>query len=558
MKFRMRFFNRKHTLPLRLSDTVTPTIGTAAFIISSAGIASRLLGFLRDRLLAGSFGAGDTLDAYYAAFRIPDTLYNLLVMGALSAAFVPVFTEFLSKKKRSEAFDLAAGVMEWMVLLLGAVSVLAALFASSIVPVLAPGFSDEKRELAIALTRIMLLSPIFLGISAVFGGMLLSFRKFLFYSLAPILYNVGIITGIVFFVPTWGMSGLAWGVVLGAALHMAVQAPTIAKAGFFPRLFRRRLRFDAPIRRVVTLMIPRTLGVAANQLSLFLMTVFASWLASGSLAIFTLASNIQAIPIGLFAVSFSLAAFPTLSSTASEKRDGEFFETLSRTTRRILFFVLPVSVLFIVFRAQVVRVVLGSGRFDWEDTIATFGVLAWLSLSLFAQGLVPLFARAFYALQDTKTPFYFALLGESVFVATAWALLPRYGVDAIAIAFSLGTVVNAFFLLLSLRKKVEEWDDARFFREPGRIFLAAILAGVVAQSSKSVFAFFSLSPLDTFVKVFLQLSFGSALGIGAFILFSHLLGIGEYRAIRRFVLVKVFRTPEAVSSVEGHPEKGEW
>lgn len=554
----MALLGRKTALLRRLANASSETIGGAAFVIAAAGIASRLLGFIRDRLLAGRFGAGDTLDAYYAAFRIPDTLYNLLVMGALSAAFVPVFTEFLSKEKKKEALDLAAGVLEWILLLLGGLSLIAIVAAPEIVSVLAPGFSEEKRSITVELTRIMLLSPLFLGASAVFGGMLLSFRCFTAYSLAPILYNLGIIVGITLFVPAFGMVGLAWGVALGATFHMAVQIPSVRSRGFFPSLFRHRLRFDGPVRRVATLMIPRTLGIAANQLSLFLTTVFASLLASGSLATFTLASNIEAIPIGLFAVSFSLAAFPTLSFSASEKRNGDFFDTLSRTTRRILFFVVPVSMLFIVFRAQVVRVILGSGRFDWEDTIATFGVLAWLSLSLFAQALIPLFARAFYAIQDTRTPFYFAFLGEAVYVVSVALLLPRYETSALAMAFSIGTSVNFLALLFALRKKVAGWNDREFFFENALIFLAAILAGIVAQLSKSVFAFFSLSPLDTFVKVFLQLSFGSVLGIGTFLLLCHWFRIEEYHSLRRFILSKVLRTPEAVSSVEGHPEKGEW
>jgi putative peptidoglycan lipid II flippase len=542
----------------RLADATSETIGGAAFVIAASGIASRLLGFLRDRMLAGRFGAGDTLDAYYAAFRIPDTLYNLLVMGALSAAFVPVFTEFLSKKKKREALDLAAGVLEWILLSLGGLSLLAIIMAPTIVAVLAPGFSEEKRAVTVELTRIMLLSPLFLGASAVFGGMLLSFRCFTAYSLAPILYNVGIIVGVTVFVPAFGMSGLAWGVALGALLHMAVQIPSVKNRGFFPSLFHHLLRFDRPVRRVVTLMIPRTLGIAANQLSLFLTTVFASLLVPGSLAIFTLASNIGAIPIGLFAVSFSLAAFPMLLFSASEKRNGEFFDTLSRTTKRILFFVVPVSMLFIVFRAQVVRVILGSGQFDWDDTISTFNVLAWLSASLFAQGLIPLFARAFYALQDTKTPLYIAVLGEATYVVSVIALMPKYGTNALAMAFSLGSVVNFLLLLFALRKRIGEWDDTQFFRENALIFLAAILAGAVSQLSKSVFAFFSLSPLDTFLKVFLQLGFGSVLGLGTFFLLCNWFKIEEYHSLRRFILSKVLRTPEAISSVEGHPEKGEW
>ena len=554
----MSFFSKKISDLRNLANIQSETVGGAAFVIAAAGIASRLLGFVRDRLLAGHFGAGDTLDAYYAAFRIPDTLYNLLVMGALSAAFVPVFTEFISKEKKKEALDLATGVLEWILLVLGAVSIVAIIAAPAIVTVLAPGFSDEKRALTVELTRIMLLSPLFLGASAVFGGMLLTFRCFTAYSLAPIIYNVGIIVGITLLVPVFGLSGLAWGVALGALLHMTVQIPSVRSSKFFPALFRHPLRFDGPVRRVVMLMIPRTLGIAANQLSLFLTTVFASMLASGSLAIFTLASNIEAIPIGLFAVSFSLAAFPTLSFSASEKRDGEFFETLARTTRRILFFVVPVAMLFIVFRAQVVRIVLGSGRFDWNDTISTFGVLGWLSVSLFAQALIPLFARAFYAIQDSKTPFFYAILGETVYVGSAIFLLPRYGTDALAMAFSLGSVANFLFLLLALRKKIEEWDDSQFFRENALIFLSAILAGIVAQLSKTLFSFFTMSPLDTFLKVFLQLGFGTLLGFGTFLLFCNWFKISELRSLWKFIFSKVRRNPEVVTAVEGHPEKGEW
>ena len=233
----MSFFSKKISDLRNLANIQSETVGGAAFVIAAAGIASRLLGFVRDRLLAGHFGAGDTLDAYYAAFRIPDTLYNLLVMGALSAAFVPVFTEFISKEKKKEALDLAAGVLEWILLVLGAVSIVAIIAAPAIVTVLAPGFSDEKRALTVELTRIMLLSPLFLGASAVFGGMLLTFRCFTAYSLAPIIYNVGIIVGITLLVPVFGLSGLAWGVALGALLHMTVQIPSVRSRKFFPALF---------------------------------------------------------------------------------------------------------------------------------------------------------------------------------------------------------------------------------------------------------------------------------------------------------------------------------
>jgi len=539
------------------SSASSRTVSGAALVIAVSGVASRLLGFFRDRMLAGRFGAGDTLDAYYAAFRIPDTLYNLLVMGALSAAFIPIFTEHLSRRDRDGARRLAGDVLRLLLLSLGGLSFVAVLAAPVIVSLVAPGFHEGKRELTVALTRIMLLSPILLGISAVLGGMLVSLSRFVAYSLAPIFYNAGIIVGILCFVPAAGPIGLGYGVVLGAALHLLVQVPALR--GFVPSRpsVRGLFRIGKDVRRVLALMVPRSLGIAANQVGLLLTTVFASSLASGSVAVFTLATNIQSIPIGLFAVSFSLAAFPVLSFSAAEKANGRFFETLSRTTRRILFFVVPLSMILIVFRAQVVRVILGSGRFDWDDTIATFSVLAWLSASLFAQAFIPLFARAFYALQDTKTPFVLALAAEAVHIALMPFLMPFLGVSALAIAFSVGSVVNGLLLLFALRKRISEWNDRRFFLEIGKIVLATLVAGLVAQVSKSVFLL-APSPLDTFGEVLLQLTLGTVVGLGAFCLMSVWLRIDEFRSLRRFVLAKVLRTPEAVSSVEGHPEKGEW
>ena len=543
----------------RLSRFASPskTVGGAAFLIAVFGIVSRILGFLRDRLLASGFGAGDTLDAYYAAFRVPDLLYNLLVMGALSAAFIPVFTEFLSRRDEEGANRLASGIMRFLLLLLGGLSILAALGAPWLISLIAPGFDGAKRELSIELTRIMLLSPILLGVSAVFGGILVSRKRFFAYSLAPVFYNVGIIFGILILVPFFGPIGLGYGVVLGALLHMLVQLPALRGFGFLRALFGSRSVLDTSVRRVITLMIPRSLGMAANQLGLLLTTVFASSLASGSLAVFTLATNIQSIPIGLFAVSFSLAAFPVLSLSVAEKANGKFFGTLSRTTRRILFFVMPISMILIVFRAQVVRVILGTGRFDWEDTIATFSVLGWLSVGLFAQALIPLFARAFYSLQDTRTPLYLALGAEVVHIALMPFLMPYYGVTALAIAFSAGSIVNGILLLLFLRRRIPEWNDRRFFSENVKIVFATLVAGLVAQVSKSVFLL-APSPLDTFGEVLLQLVFGTAVGLGTFCLMSVSLRIEEFQALRRFILAKVLRTPEAISSVEGHPEKGEW
>lgn len=539
-----------------LGSTPSTTVGAAALLIAFAGVASRFLGFIRDRILASSFGAGDVLDAYYTAFRLPDLIYSFLVLGALSAAFVPVFTELISDDKKKEAWKLTSGVLHMTLFSVGIFSLLGIIFATPLTAFLAPGFSGEKQDLVTDLTRIMLISPLFLAASSVFGGVLVSFKQFATYSFAPVFYNIGIIFGALCLTRFFGPQGLAWGVVLGAFFHMAVQYPGLRLAGFrFEWALLASWR-DRNVRRVLMLMIPRSLGMGLNQVSLIVMTVFASTLVSGSLAAFTLANNIQSVPLGLFGIAFALAAFPSLSLLAAKKQQGEFFATFAETARKILFFVVPLSIFMIIFRAQCVRVILGSGNFDWQDTITTFEVLKFLAISLFAQSLIPLFARAFFALQNTRTPLYIAIVSEAVHIALIPPLLPLYQVQGLAIAFSLSALLNFALLYFFLRKNLSVWDDKAIVLPVAKIFLAAILAGVVAQVSKSVFAL-TTNELDTFIEVFLQLVTGLAIGGSAYVFFAHALRVEELARMKRFILCRILKQPET-SATTDHPERGDW
>ncbi len=542
---------------LEKSSSPIATLGGAAFIIAIAGVLSRLLGFIRDRLLASSFGAGVTLDAYYAAFRLPDFIYGLLVLGVLSAAFVPVFTELWGREEKALAWRLMHQTLILLLFTLGGAALLGIIFAPWVAQVIAPGFPPEKQRVVAELTRIMLLSPVLLSISAVFGGVLISLKRFLAYSLAPIFYNLGIIVGILVFVPLWGAAGLAWGVVLGALFHLAIQYPAVTRAGFQLRRDEWRGFLDASTRRVLRLMLPRALAMGVNQVSLLVVTVFASTLVSGSLAVVSLATNIQSVPLGLFGISFAVAAFPVLSGFAAKQTYDDFFATLARTARRIAFFVMPLSGLIIVFRAEIVRVILGTGAFNWEDTILTFQVLGLLAASLTAQCLIPLFVRAFFALQDTRLPLIAACLGEVIHLGSIPWLLPRYEVLGLGIAFSLGATAQLIFLYVMLRSRLPSFRDRALLTPLIKIALITFAAAALAQLSKSLFAL-TIDRLDTFAEVFVKLSLGLVIGLGAYVALAAWYRLPEYLDVRRFILCRVLRRPETVALTQDHPERGDW
>ena len=427
------------------------TIGSAAVILGAASLVSRLIGLFRDRILAGRFGAGDELDIYYAAFRIPDLVYSLLVLGAVSAGFIPIFISYLQKDK-SKSWYLANSVLNLMALSLMAACALLIIFTPWLMELVAPGFSSEKLSLTVQLTRIMFLSPFFLGLSAVFGGILQSFRRFLIYALAPIMYNLGIIFGALVLVNYFGLLGLAYGVVLGAFGHMLIQVPAAYLCGFRWQPIA-DFRFEG-VRRIFKIMPPRILSLALSQINFWLMTVLASFLTAGSIAVYNLAHNIWSFPLGVFGVSFVIAAFPKLSEAAQKKNIANFIKTFSGTARRIVFYTLPSAALFIILGRHIVRVILGTGRFNVGDIVLTCQTLSYFSIGLFAEALVLLFLRGFFAFEDTRTPFIIGFLVTLLRLPLAWILSRTMGVPGLALGFSIGSILYFILLLIFLRRKV--------------------------------------------------------------------------------------------------------
>lgn len=488
-------------------------ITSAAVIIALATFVSAILGILRDRILAGLFGAGSELDIYYAAFRIPDFAFNILGLGALSAALIPVFLKVKQEATEQGGWLLINQLLNTVILGLVALCSILWILTPHLTTLIVPGFNAGQQALTMQLTRLMLLSPFFLGLSSVFGGILQSFRRFAIFAIAPIFYNLGIIFGAIFLTKNWGLHGLALGVIIGAFLHFLIQYWGSRQLGFAYRAisdFKNQY-----LRQIFRLMVPRIFGLATTQINFLAITVIASLLAEGSLAIFNLANNLQGFPISLFAMSFAIAAFPLLAENASRGERGEFVKNLSSTTRQILFFIVPASVLLLMLRAQIVRIVLGSGHFDWEDTIFTADTLALFSFSLFAQALLPLLSRAFYALQNTKTPFYAGLFSVIVNIILALFFGRSLGVAGLGLAFSLAAMLNLLLLWFLLRMRIGQLDDWQIFKTILRFFVAAIgMAGTI-QVLKGVMA--PLVNMQTFVGVFGQ---GLVAGLAGLLIFA--------------------------------------
>jgi len=498
------------------------TLTGAALILALASLVSRLVGVARDRILAHQFGAGIELDIYTAAFRIPDFIYNLLIVGALSAGFIPLFLELFQKEKK-EAWMFASRVINTTLIGVSLVSLLLYFFTPELIQLLVPGFSEEAKLSTVELTRIMLLSPILLGLSAVVSGVLQSLKAFFMYSLAPVLYNLGIIAGAVWLVPMFGLKGLAYGVVLGAFLHLLIQIPVLLTSGFH---YSKSVSFkDTSIKKLTRALIPRTLTLASVQITTLVLTFFASFLGTGSIAIFNFASNISSLPIGIIGISFAVAAFPTLSEFVANKDMKGFKTQLTLTTKQILFFILPLTILFILLRAQIVRVLLGSGKFNWEDTIMTATTVGMFSLSLFSQCLLALYSRAFFALHNGRTPLYIAVVSMLVTVFLSFTLREYFGIAGLALGISIGSIFQMFLLWAGLKKILGPNQEENIIKSITKISLACIGLGVVTQILKYPLA--QMVNMDTFMGIFLQGLLSGLGGLIVYILIAWLLRIHE-------------------------------
>jgi putative peptidoglycan lipid II flippase len=448
-----------------------------------AFVLSNLVGLVRQILITRAFGADAELDAFYAAARLPEILFSLVAGGALGSAFIPTFTGLLENKKNAEAWRLASSIANLVTLVLIAVCALAWLFAPQLVDgLLVPEFSAAQQALTVALLRIQLLTPIIFGVSGLLMGILNAHQSFLLPALAPSMYWLGMIFGVLFLAPNMGVFGLAWGAVIGAAMHLLVQLPGLIKLR--PRYQLLLGLRSANVRNVARLMAPRLLGVAAVQLNFLINTIVSSGLPAGSLAAITVAFQVMTMPQVVIAQAIAIAALPTFSAQVAGGRLTEMRSSLASVLRGILLLSLPATVGLILLREPLVALLFQRGAFGAEDTQLVAWALLWYAAGLVGHSVVEIASRAFYALHDTRTPVIvgvgamglnvvLSLTLPALFIARGWQ--PHGG---LALSNSFATFLEMLVLLYIMRRRLGGLEERQVLAGLGQAAIASLAMGV--------------------------------------------------------------------------------
>jgi len=455
---------------------------SAATIIMLMVVASRILGLVRQRALAHFF-APDELSLFFAAFRLPDLVFEVLVFGTFSSAFIPVFTKTLKKGER-DAWEIAGTITNIGVLIFLLLAGIVIVFANNLYGILAPGFSIEHREQIVTLARILFAAQGFFVVSYVLTAVLESSRRFLVPALAPLLYNIGIILGTILLAPKLNLLAPAIGVVIGASSHFLIQLPLAIKLGF---KFIPRIKITEEVRKIGKLALPRVIEVSFLQVARTVELFLASLISTASYTYFTFGNTLQLLPVGLFGTSIAKAALPTLARQADTP--GEFRRTLFGALYQVSFLVLPIATALMVLRIPVVRLVFGTDIFGWEATVQTGMVVSAFAFGIFFQAASSLLARGFYALHDTRTPVAISLGAIVLNITADFILIKGLGLPVwgLAAAFSFGSFIQAVLLFFLLNKKLGDGANIKTVLPVIKSVGSSLAAGAVMYFLLKVF-----------------------------------------------------------------------
>lgn len=445
----------------------TKNVHRAALLLGAFSLFSQFLGLLRDRLLAGNLGPSASLDVYYAAFKLPDFLYASFASLFSMTVLIPFITKILSndedEEKSARLNRFLSSVLSVYLYGMAALCAVCFILMPYLAHFLVPGFNTSDTILFVQISRVLLLSPFFLGLSNLLGTFAQIEKKFFAFALSPVLYNIGILLGIVFLLPHFGILGIVMGVVVGAILHFFTHYAPLKSIGIETKIVR-GVHINKPlVREVVLLSIPRTIGLSLNSVSFIIISAWASLLSVGTVSLFQFSYNIQTTPLMIIGISYAVASFPTLSAMFTEKRFDEFKQLINKTVRTILLLSLPLCLGAIVLGKFAIKILLGGGRFSAEYIHITYISLIIFSVSFAAQSLILVLVRGFYAMGETKTPLKINIFALFLMPLAIYAFL-HFGhfqgqnqVFALVAAYSLVQIINALLLYRAFKKKMAEF-----------------------------------------------------------------------------------------------------
>ncbi len=534
---------------LKLLNKDISTINQAALVLAIFSFLSQIFGLIRDRLLASTIGPSASLDVYYAAFRIPDFIYVSIASLFAVTVVIPFITKYIDSKNDLKNFSNSVFTVYSVGMVL--ISAIVFILMPYLAKMIAPGFSYEQIKDLVLFSRIMLLSPFLMGLSSLLGAFAQVQKKFLSFAIAPVFYNLGILFGILFLLPYIGILGVVIGVVIGALMHLLVQIPSLLNVSTLPKFVYKvdyKMIWD-----VIKISLPRTLTLSLTNITMIILGAVASLLVAGSISVFQLSYNIENTPLLIIGVSYAVSAFPTITKLFMDGKKEEFLEVVHRAIRNILFLAIPASILLIVLRAQIVRVLLGAGNFSWNDTRLVAASVALFCLSIVAQCLVLIFVRGFYAMNNTKKPLFINLLSVAftavslvlllylfenyqVFRSFIESLLRVEGVSGTSVlmlplAFSIGQVFNAIFLWISFHRSTGiKIENKNFIRAAFHTFGSGIISGAATYVMLVIMGKYVVQ--STFWGIFLQ---GFVAGIFGILVYAMVLILLENEDIDQFI-----------------------
>lgn len=519
--------------------TTARSLARAGITVAGVYLIARVLGYVRVVVIGTTFGAGPELDAFFAAFRIPDLIFQLVAAGAVASALVPMIAGLVAKREDDRAWRVASTIANLMLLGLLAFAVVAFLAAPALVPLITPGFQGAQLERTIELTRLMLLAPLFLALGSVATAALNGAQRFAAPAIAPVVYDLAIIGAAVILAPSLGVTGLAIGVIVGSLGHFLVQVPQLARIGY--RYAPKIDLSDAQAKLALALMGPRVIGLGVTQITFVVMTALASGLGVGAVTAYTIAFSLLQIPIGVIGTPLGIVIFPSMARELAVGRTTHYLEILGRSLRILAFVMLPITALGMVLRLQVVQLLLGYGRFNEAAERLTADTLLLFLIGLTAHSAIAVLARAFYARHDTRTPTLAAVLAVAVNCVLAIALVGTLGLPAIGLAIAVAAWSEAIVLLVWLRRREPMLDVSGLTSVVVRCLVAAGIAALVAYVVLQVAAPY--------------LADGASLGtiaskarIGALAALATLGGVGAYVGVAAVLRVRELNTIVAITA----------